>query len=328
MDESAAAKVITELTLGHLAPRCLHVIAEFGIADALGDQPASAGELAARTGINADALGRALRLLAAHGVFAHGPDGYTHTPASRLLASDHPQSLRAYARMVGMPALWNGVANLAHATRTGRPATDWAALVAYFADHPDEASLFNQAMAGKSAVVVPAVLDAYDFGGFHRIADIGGGRAHLVRAILGREPAASGILFELPHVVADAAALGSARLDLVAGDFFNDALPVADCYILMEVIHDWADSEATAILAAVQRAAPSHARVLIVETLVSEEPGPQWGKVLDLVMLAVTGGRERTPSEYGALLAAAGLRFERVIPTHSAYSIVEAVVAR
>ena len=95
----------------------------------------------------------------------------------------------------------------------------------------------------------------------------------------------------------------------------------------MEVIHDWGDSEATAILAAVRRAAPRQARILIVETLVSEEPGPQWGKVLDLVMLAVTAGRERTPSEYAALLAAAGLRLERVVPTHSAYSIVEAIVA-
>ena len=327
MDESAAARVITELTLGHLAPRCLHVIAEFGVADALGDEPASAGELAARTGINADALGRALRLLAAHGVFAHGAEGYAHTPASRLLRSDHPQSLRAYARMIGMPAIWNGVTNLADATRTGRPATDSASLFAYFADHPEEASLFNQAMAGKSASVVPAVVEAYDFGQFSRIADIGGGRAHLLRAILDHAPGSSGILFELPHVVADAGEVASSRLSLVAGDFFADPLPVADCYILMEVIHDWGDSEATAILAAVRRAAPRQARILIVETLVSEEPGPQWGNVLDLVMLAVTAGRERTPSEYAALLAAAGLRLERVVPTHSAYSIVEAIVA-
>ena len=324
MDESAPARAIMELTLGHLAPRCLHVVAEFGVADALDDLPASAGALAARTGINEDALGRALRLLAAHGVFAHGPQGYAHTPASRLLRSDHPQSLRAYARMIGMPAIWNGVTNLAHATKTGRPATDMATLVAYFGNHPEEASLFNQAMTGKSASVVPSVVEAYDFSQFSRIADIGGGRAHLLRAILDHAPGSSGILFELPHVVADAADVASSRLSLVAGDFFADPLPVADCYILMEVIHDWGDSEATAILAAVRRAAPPNARVLIVETLVSEEPGPQWGKVLDVVMLAVTGGRERTPSNYAALLAAAGFRLKRVVPTQSGYSIIEA----
>jgi hypothetical protein len=324
---TAPAQVIVELTLGHLAPRCLHVIAHFGVADALGDRPASAHDLAARTGINPDALGRMLRLLAAHGVFAHCTEGYTHTAASRLLRSDHPQSMRAYARMIGMPLIWDGVTQLEHATRTGRPVSDSAAKFAYLAEHADEASLFNAAMVAKSAGVVPAVLDSYDFSQFRRIADIGGGRAHLLRAILERVPAASGTLFDLPYVIADAAEIASPRLTPVAGDFFVDSLPVADCYILMEVIHDWGDAESTTILAAVRRAAPKHARLVIVETLVSETPGQQFGKTLDIVMLAVTGGRERTPSEYAALLAAAGFRFERVVPTASAYSVLEAVVA-
>ena len=327
MPEPAPAQVIVELTLGHLAPRCLHVIADFGVADALGDRPASVHDLAARTGINADALGRMLRLLAAHGVFAHCPEGYTHTAASQLLRSDHAQSMRAYARMIGMPAIWNGVTQLEHVARTGKPVSNWAALVSYFAEHADEASLFNAAMVAKSSGVVPAVVDGYDFSQFRRIADIGGGRAHLLRAVLERVPAASGTLFELPHVIAEVAEIASPRLDLVAGNFFADPLPVADCYILMEVIHDWGDTESTAILAAVRRAAPKHARLVIVETLVSETPGQQFGKTLDIVMLAVTGGRERTPSEYAALLAAAGFRFERVVPTASAYTVLEAVVA-
>src|SRR5262249_8602400 len=119
--------------------RCMHMIAEFGVADALEERPAAAADLAASTGLNADALRRLLRLLASHGVFAYEPRGWVHTPASRLLRSDHPHSLRSFARMAGT-VLWRGFADLDHAARTGKPAMDSAALFAYFSDHPDEAS--------------------------------------------------------------------------------------------------------------------------------------------------------------------------------------------
>lgn len=325
MADTAPAHVLWGLINTHTIARCIHVLAEAGVADAVGDQPRSVAELAHASGLHAGALGRMLRLVSAHGVFACGPQGVAHTPASMLLRSDHPQSLRSFARMIGMPVIWGGFTDLEHAARTGTPATDSAALFAYFADHPAEANVFNQAMAGKSAGVVPTVVDAYDFGAFRTIADIGGGRGHLLRAILDRAPAASGILFDLPHVIADASHLGSDRLQLTPGDFFRGPLPVADAYVLMEVIHDWADDKAAEILAAVRRAAPDGARLLIVEALVSESPGPHFGKMLDIIMLAVTGGRERTRSEYEQLLASTGFRAERVISTPSEYSIVEAV---
>ena len=133
--------------------------------------------------------------MSAHGVFACGPQGVLHTPASMLLRSDHPQSLRSFARMIGMPVIWKGFTDLEHAARMGTPATDSAALFGYFADHPNEAKVFNQAMAGKSAAVVPTVVDACDFSPFRTVADIRGGRGHLLRAILERAPTVSGILF-------------------------------------------------------------------------------------------------------------------------------------
>jgi len=326
MNQVPPAQMLWGLINAHTVTRCIHVVAEVGVADALDERPLSTPELAASTGLNADALGRMLALLAGHGVFASEAEGYVHTDASRLLRSDHPQSLRAFARMMGMPAIWRGFTDLRSAATTGRPVTDWADLVAYFAEHPDEASLFNQAMAAKSAGVVPAVVDAYDFSSFPRVADIGGGRGHLLHAILQRAPAASGILFELPHVIADVADVASDRLRLVGGDFFSDPLPIADAYVLMEVIHDWADEQAASILAAVRRVAPPSARVLVVEALLSEAPGPHFGRMLDIIMLAVTGGRERTSSQYERLLQSAGLRMERVIPTPSQYSVVEATV--
>jgi hypothetical protein len=325
MSELQSAQTVWGLINSHTIARCIHVVADAGVADALAEQPASATELAARCGLDADALHRMLRLLSAYGVFARDGDRYVHTPESRLLRSDHPHSLRAFARMIGMPVIWDGFTRLDVPARTGRPALDWAGLVHYFSGHPQEASLFNEAMVGKSGTVVPAVIESYDFARFNTIADIGGGRGHLLQAILERVPSASGILFELPHVVADAADIASSRLQLVRGDFFTDALPIADAYILMEVIHDWPDSEAQSILRAVRRAAPQHARLLIVETTVADTAGPHFGKMLDIVMLAVTGGRERTISEYESLLGSSGFRFERVVPTTSQYSIIEAV---
>ena len=127
--------------------------------------------------------------------------------------------------------------------------------------------------------------------------------------------------------MAEVGAPASERLRLVSGDFFVDPLPVADAYVLMEIIHDWPDEKAARILAAVRKAAPAHARLVIVEALVSEAPGPHFSKTLDIIMLAVTGGRERTPSEYDALLKAAGFHLERIVPTASRYWVVEATVA-
>lgn len=325
MDKMPPAQMLWGMINSNVLARCVQVVAEYGVADALTDSPMSAADLAAQAGMNADALGRMLRLLAAHGVFADEGGLYRHSPVSEMLRSDHPQSMRSFARMMNLPVCLNSFAGLTQAARTGKPVMDFAGFMEYFAAHPEESSIFNQAMADKSRSIIPAVLDAYDFTPFYVIADIGGGRGHLLRSILDQAPAASGVLFDLPHVIRESAALGSARLSLHPGDFFADELPAADAYLLMEVIHDWNDDDSARILSAVRRAAPSHARLLIVEAIVSEAPGPDFSKVLDVIMLAVTGGRERTPSEYKALLSRAGFRFERIIATPSQYSIIEAV---
>lgn len=317
------AELIADLAKAHIAARCLHVIADCGAADAIGPAGATPAAIAKHTGLRADALDRMLRLLAAHGVFAHGPTGsYRHTPASELLRGDHPRSLRSYVRMTGMPAFWDRFTELAPTARTGRPRHAWTSLVDYFAAHPDESAIFNAAMVAKSRTVLPAVVAAYDFGAFQTIADVGGGRGHLLKLVLERVPSATGTLFELPHVIADAEP--APRLALVPGDFFIDALPRGDAYFLMDLLHDWEDGDAARILRAVRAAATPQSRVLIIETLVTEAAGPHFGKTLDIIMLAVTGGRERTRSQFAALLATTGFRLERVLPTASQYSIVEA----
>jgi hypothetical protein len=324
MDKMPPVQLVWGMINSNVLARCVQVVAEYGVADALADRPMGAADLAEQTGMNADALRRMLRLLAAHNVFTHEAEVYHHTPASRLLRTDHPHSMRSFARMMNLPVFLNSFAGLSQAAKTGEPVMDFAGFMEYFAAHPDESSIFNQAMADKSRSVIPAVLASYDFTSFSTVADIGGGRGHLLRSILGRTPDVAGVLFDLPHVIQEASSEESERLRFQPGDFFADALPAADAFLLMEVIHDWNDDDAGRILAAVRRAAQTGARLLIIEAIVSEAPGPDFSKVLDVIMLAVTGGRERTPSEYEALLSRAGFSLERIIPTASQYSIIEA----
>jgi hypothetical protein len=326
--EANPRATLQQIASGYCLPRCLHIVADLGVADALGSAPRSAAELAVEVGAQPDALGRALRLLAAHGVFEIHGDAFRHSPASRLLRSDHPQSMRAFVRMIGRPIMWAIFGELEHTIRTGMPATDrvlpggfWT----YYSEHPEEAAIFNAAMAGKAHGQVAGVMRAYDFSAFKRIGDIGGGRGHLLQAVLAATPAASGVLFDLPHVIAEAADVASERLALQAGDFFKDALPACDAYLLMEIIHDWGDAEAIAILTALRRAAPARAKLLLVETIVPDDPGPDWSKMLDIHMLTLLGGRQRTRQEYAALLDRAGFAFQRAIDTGADIAILEAV---
>ena len=164
---------------------------------------------------------------------------------------------------------------LDYAVRTGLPAADkihpggfWG----YLAENPEANAIFNAAMAAKAHGQVAAILASYDFSGFGLIGDIGGGRGHLLRAVLDSAPAVKGVLFDLPHVIKETEGTASERVTLQAGDFFNDTLPVCDAYLVMEVIHDWGDKESVAILRAIRQAAPSHAKLLLLEQMIPTTP--------------------------------------------------------
>ena len=315
---------------GYCLPRCLHVVADLGVADVLGEMPQSATDLATAVEAHPEALGRVLRLLAAHDVFELHGGLVGHSPASRLLRDDHPQSMRAFARMFGLPINWAIFGALGESVRTGDPAV--AAVHAdgywdYLTQHPEESRVFNGAMVAKAHGQIAGIIAAYDFSGCGLVGDIGGGSGHLLRAVLDAAPATSGVLFDLPSVIVEASSLASARLALHGGDFFRDALPRCDTYLLMEILHDWADEESVAILRAIRRVAPPHAKLLVIETLVPDEPGPDWSKMLDIHMLALLGGRQRTRQEYEALLAQAGFRLAREIDTRAGVAILEATLA-
>jgi hypothetical protein len=231
-------------------------------------------------------------------------------------------------RMFGLSIFWMTQGALAGSVRTGRIAAEEVhpgGFFVYLADHPEASNLFNTAMAAKVGGHVAGVLAAYDFSRFRMIGDIGGGHGHLLRAILDVVPAARGVLFDLPHVVAESREVASDRLALKCGDFFKDKLPACDGYLVMEVIHDWNDTDALAILRAIRQAAPLHSTVLVIEQMIPDGPGPHWATALDIHMLALLGGRQRSRQEYKQLLEEAGFDFIREIVTPAGVSMLEAV---
>jgi len=321
---------LMQLTTACWTSRCLHVIAELGIADAIGDESQSTEALAKATRTQPHALYRVLRLLASVGIFEWKDRTWHHTEASRFLRSDHPGSLRDYVRMLGLPVFWSAFGDLEHSLRTGESAfasCHEEGVFGYLAKHPEESRIFDAAMTSKSHRDIAAILPAYDFSQFASIADIAGGRGHLLRAILKSSPKTQGILFDQPHVVAEVVPEKVEKLTVVGGNFFTDTMPKADAYLLMNIIHDWADAESIKILSAIRRDMPPHARVLIIETVVPQTPGPHLSKELDIAMMALPGGMERTQEEYVDLASKCALRLQRIVETMSPYSILELVVA-
>jgi hypothetical protein len=319
--EPDPSTVILTIANGHVVARCLHVVTELGIPDALGDEPASAAALAAKLGLNADALNRVMRLLASHGVFERKDDGlYAHTPASRLLRADDNRYIRSFVLMGADRLRWASYGELEHTVRTGAPAWDQVSPVSMWErlkSQPEESRIFNEAMTGKSLGLMDAVLNVYDFSRFGTIADIAGGRGHVLSAILNAAPNAKGVLFDQPHVLATVTP--HERMTLHPGDFFKGGLPVCDAYVITDVLHDWSDEDTVKILKSIRQAAPPHAKLLIIEALV---PG-RWANVVDIHMMAYMTGRKRTGAEFAALSEAAGFRFERVIDAPPSYAIVE-----
>ena len=330
MSETQPHEVIWNLTTAYVSSRCLHVVAELGVADQIADEPLTAAALAARCHVDVGALDRVLQLLAAHGIFERDGDRFGHTPASQLLRSDHPMSMRAFPRMLGLRIFSQTFENLEYSVRTALPAVETvepAGIWAYFESRPAEAQLFGQAMTAKASTDIASVLGSYHFSGFDTVADIGGGRGHLLAAVLDAAPSTQGILFDLPEVINSNLTVKHDRLTPVAGDFFTDPLPAADIYLLMEVLHDWPDEKCRAILGAIRRAAARGAKVLVIENVLADDQPDARGHILDVIMLATTGGKERTEPQLADLFDSAGFQGVTGIPTAGSMRIVETTAA-
>lgn len=319
------------LSASMVTARALWAAAELGVADQIAADPVPIDTLAAAIGAHADSLYRILRLLAAGGIFREHPNrSFSHTPQSETLRDDHPTRTRAAVRLVGGVEFWNAFAPLDRSVRSG--ACGWVltqgkAFFDWLPDHPEMVPIFNDAMIGIHGAEPPAVAAAYPFHG--TVVDFGGGSGTMLIQILQRHPQVRGTLFELPHVVAAAqanlAAAGiSERCTVQTGSFFEGVPGGADLYLLSHIIHDWDEPSCLRILSHCREAMTPASRLLVIEMVVPGPNQPHPAKQLDLVMLTVPGGRERTEAEYGQLFEQAGLRLTRVIPTASPVSIVEA----
>jgi hypothetical protein len=316
------------------------VAAELGLADLLADGPRSAAELAGATGTHAPALHRLLRALVTIDVCREQDDGtFALTPMGRLLGTEVEGSVRSWAIYWGRD-LWGEWGHLLESVTTGRSGREIASGSPHFdplRDDPERAAVFNAAMAELTRLATRGIVAGYEFSGFSRIVDVGGGYGELLAAVLAANPDAGGVLFDLPHAIAKAGPhlekCGVAdRCELVTGSFFEEIPAGADAYLLKSVLHDWDDEGSQAILATCRRAMTHSARLLVIERLMPErmepvEPHRALART-DLHMLVAHAAQERTETQFRELLAAAGLTTTSVATTPTGFSVIEAVVQR
>ena len=329
----SAALEMWRLVNGWQVSEALHVAAELGLSDELAGGPRTVDELAAETDCHAPSLYRLMHALSTVGVYdERAGRTFANTALGEALRTDVTESIAAWARHVGRPYTRAAWAGLAHGVRTGENAfraVHGCSAWEYRQRNPDDGAAFDAAMTAMSGVEARWVADAYDFGAFATLVDVGGGRGRLLAELLQRYPEVRGVLFEQEHVLAGApellAASGvDARVQLVAGDFFAEVPAGGDAYLLKSVVHDWDDERAIQVLATCRRAMGADSTLLLVERLLA---GPDDGFLAafsDLNMMVMPGGRERTEAEYVTLLDRAGLRLTRVVPTAGAFALLEA----
>lgn len=325
--EVAPQEAMLNLISGFWIARSLYLAAKIGVADLFDDQPKTIAQLAAGTNTDPRSLYRLLRALASIGVFTEVSDQqFALTPLAATLKSDHPASMR-YAVMAQMGYDHSlGWSNGLHSLKTGEIAFDQAAgmnIWQHFAQHPEDGHIFSQSMSSMGIAIAQAVTASYDFSQFDTIVDVGGAQGSLISTILQANPHLKGILFDLPEVIGNIE--GDRNLQRIAGNFFESVPTGGDAYVMRWIIHDWNDEKSSIILNNCHRAMPDHGKLLLVESILPPGNEPSPAKLIDMIMLLMTGGRERTEAEYRSLLRSNGFELTRVIPTPSMLSIIEAV---
>jgi ubiquinone/menaquinone biosynthesis C-methylase UbiE len=332
-EENPSPPALFEMATAYWLSQAIYVAAKLGIADLLKDGPQSCVALAASTSSDAPSLFRVMRALSSVGIFSQlGRDRFALSRLAESLQTEVHGSLKAMVITLG-EIHYQACGNLLHSVQTGSPAFNnvfGASLFDYLQQNVDAANSFNQGMANVSSMLAHAVLMAYDFAGISSIVDIGGGQGKLLEKILQFSPNTRGTVFDTASTIERAKqqldnSAWSGRCSYVVGNFFNSVPQGADAYILCGVIHDWDDSRAITILRNCRQAMAENGRVLLVDMVVPDTNAMSFSKLLDLNMLAMTGGRERTKAEFSALLDAADYKLTRIIPTMAPQSVIEAV---
>src|SRR4051812_8658450 len=333
LGDEAPAATLRRLINGYQISQAIHVATVLGIPDLLAEGPLTADELAAATDSNGNALRRLLRALAAVGVFHEdAADRFSLTPLGDGLRADAPDSLAGWVAFVGRAHHWEAWGHLLDSIRSGETAfrgLHGVDVWTYRSEHPEENAVFDAAMVALTRPTNASLLDAYDFGRFGVLVDVGGGVGTLLSAVLAAYPSLHGVLFDQPHVLDGAEELlrdagVTDRCRIVAGSFFDEVPGGADAYLLKSILHDWDDEEAVAILRTCRRAIGAGGTLLVVERVLGQPNEGADTKFSDLNMLVMPGGRERSLREFEVLFETAGFRLEDETPTSSGFSVIAA----
>ena len=331
--------MLMPLINGFMAARVVHVAAELGIADLLAAGAKSTETLAGEAGANVPALHRLLRALASLGVIDElEPGRFALNEMGEQLRSGVPDSVRNLALMFGSERVWRSWGELRHSILTGTPAFRHVFGVEAFeflARDPKQAAVFNEAMAEITRQVAKDLVTAYDFASFSKIVDVGGGNGTLIATILDSAPKLRGILFDSSSGSAEASEQLRTRgvlerCEVIAGDFFHSVPKGGDAYILKNIIHDWDDERSATILKNCRNAISAGGKLLLVERVmparIDASAGHQRWTMLDMHMLVMLGGRERTEEEFRSLLATVNFELRRTLLLQGAtgYSVIEA----
>ncbi|MFS8097955.1 acetylserotonin O-methyltransferase [Lentzea alba] len=325
--------LLVEHALGYLYSSALNTAARLGIADHLHDGPRSAAELAATTGTHGPHLHRLLRFLATRGVFREDDEFRFHlTPLAEPLRADSPKSLRDFILSLGDSIYLDPARRLHDTVHSGQPVFEeifGAPFYSYLAGDPVAGPAYDSGMAAFSKLVSNDVTAAYDFPENATVVDIGGGRGGLLRSILLQHPKLTGVLFDLPttveHHVLDEPALAG-RWSVESGDFF-EKIPAGDIYLLKHVFASWPDADCARLLAACRAAISPNGRILVINGVIPPGNDPHPGKTIDILMMTLLHGKERTLPEYESLITEAGFTVSQVIPVSPNATIIEAVSA-
>jgi hypothetical protein len=310
----------------HWQSCCVGAAAQLELADLLSDGPLHVDVLAERSKTHGPSLYRMLRGLESTGIFTQtSPGVFGNTPASECLRRHQLGSNWAWIRFTlcsGAPVFegWRGLMLALKNGRAGFDQVTGQSVWAHLQSNPQTHTIFNEAMRDLSALISPVVAASLDWSRFPVIADIGGGVGSQLSSILEVHPSCHGILFDRPEVIAEAPENG--RIKRVGGDFFKGVPVVADAYVMRWVLHDWSDVESVRLLTNVRSVATPNARLMVVESVIPETPEFDMGKWMDLNMMMMGTGRERTAAEFRDLLEQAGFALEQILPTRSPLSIV------
>lgn len=291
--------------MGFIVSRAVCAVTRAGVPDLLADGPRDVAELAAASGTDPGALGRFLRVLSAEGILLEPEPGvYALSAAGDLLRADVPGSLRHFTELMSAEAylVWEAAEESLSSGGSAFPSMFGRPYFAWLTEQPEAAERFDRAQAGLVELRLLPLLE-WDWSAVDSVVDVGGGDGALLRKILAAHPHLSGTLLDLPHVLENAQEDGLAR---VSGDFLEEVPKGADVYVLSQILHDWDDSDAVRILRACRKAIPAHGRLLVVEQILRDDGVPDPALLLDLHMLVLLGGRERTEPEWERLFAAGG----------------------